>query len=498
MSDAENKSQSSPEAQAADAEASQSIIDAMLTKLETTDVEQEQKDFAKSFIQVLSMKFPGAQVNKVFFSEVLDHLDAVISSQLDEILHHEKFKQLESAWTSLKWMTDRTDFNENIRIEILSVSKDELLRDFEDAGETTVSGLYRRIYSAQYGAPNGKPYGAMVLNYEFSHRAPDVELLRRVAEVSAMSHAPVLSAVSPDIFGPRGYEQLTDPRFSLKDHFAGREFVKWNGMREDENAKYIGLTMPHFLLRLPYNEKDNPTDAKEFRYVERIEGKKTNYLWGNAAFALATRLTESYKKYRWCWRIVGEESGGAVADLKMHVFHEHGEVVQKPPTSVALDFRHEQLLNESGLIPLMWLREKDQAVFYGTPSFKLPLTYPDTEEGRKAQSNEALRSRLQYMFILTRFAHYLKRLQTKYIGAQIDKDSIHKELGEWIRQYVNQVKNPGPLMGKYPLFSASVTVEEDQRNPGMYICEFKMVPNTLVEGFSTTLSLVSRQDLAKK
>ncbi len=493
MPDADKKQEETQqEAQAEDS----SLVQEMTTlwEEEATSLAPDQQEIGRDLIQFFKDRIKGVRIDKVFFDSALNEIDALIGVQLDEVLHHDDFKKLESAWRGLEWMVERTDFRENIRIELLNVSKEDLLQDFEDTvGDITTTGLYEHIYSSQYGAPNGKPYGGMILNYEFSHKAPDVALMSKVAEISNMAHAPMIGGISPELFGPKGFEHLTDNKFNVQEALAGKEYVKWNGFREDENARYVGLALPHFLLRLPYSEKDNPT--KEFNYTENVKGESSKYLWGNAAFTLANRLTDAFRKYRWCWRIAGEESGGALTDLNVHVYDEHGEKVQKPPTDVGLTFAKEEELNNAGLIPVLWLREKDISVIYRAPSFKLPLRYPDTEEGNKKERDDKIRTRFPYVFILTRFAHYLKRLQTKYIGKPLTRARAEQELNEWIRQYVNQVKSPqeGEL-GKRPLYAASVTVEEDPKNPGVFLCDVRITPHTMTEGFTTTLSLVTRQD----
>lgn len=499
MTDAENKPEAAAEEAAQAAEAESSLIEEMTTlwDAEATSLAPDQQEIGKDLIKFFKDRIKGVKIDTKFFNAALEEIDSLISSQLDAVLHNEKFQKLESAWTGLNWLVDRTDFNANIRFDLLNVSKQELLDDFQDAvGDITTTGLYQHIYTSEYGAPNGKPYGSMLLNYEFSHKAPDMALMSKVAEVANMSHAPLISGVSPELFGPKGFDHLTDNRFSVQEALAGKEYTKWNGFREDENARYVGLALPHFLLRLPYNAKDNPT--KEFTYGEKIDGNNKNYLWGNAAFAFASRLTDAFRKYKWCWRIVGEESGGANPDLNMHVFEENGEMVQKPPTDVSLAFRKEEELNQAGLIPMLWMKEKDTSVFYRATAVKKPLSYPDTEDGRKKERDDKIRCRIPYVFILTRFAHYLKRLQTSYIGKPVTKSTIQKELSEWIRQYVNADKNPQPgTLGKQPLYQAEINVEEDAKNPGVFLCDVKLTPHTMAEGFTTTLSLVTRQDMGE-
>jgi type VI secretion system protein ImpC len=498
MADSDKK-QEQVQAEAQTQDAVDGLVTQMVDDWEKTGKEQlddYQHKAGRDLIKMLGAKLKGAKVNTTLINGALDEIDVLIGKQMDEILHHDEFKKLESAWMGLKWLIERTDFSQNIQIDLLNATKKDLADDFEEAiGDVTLSGLYKHIYTSEYGTPNGKPFGSMVLNYEFSHRAPDVALLGKIAEIANMAHAPVITAASPDMFGPKGFEHLTDAKYSVEEAMAGEEYAKWNGLREDENSRYVGLALPHFLLRTPYNQTDNPVDEKEFKYNEEIDGKSENYSWGNAAFAFASRLTEAFKKYRWCWRILGEESGGLIEDMNVHVFTDKGEKVQKPPTDVSLALRKEEELTSAGFTPLLWLKEKDQSVIYRAPSIKKPLRYPDTAEGNKKERDDKLRIRLPYMFILTRFAHYVKRLQTKYIGQAVDKAEIKQELTEWIRQYVNQVDSPPKAtLGRTPLKSAEIEVEEDPKNPGVFLCEFKITPHTLIEGFTTTLSLVTKQD----
>ena len=500
MADEEQKKESAPGAAAEEVDVA-SLTEKMLAHTDVKElISDDNRERADLLLQtIIDYVDPTLEVEDIdvkFLDSALEKIDSLISSQLDQIMHHPDFQKLESAWRGLYWLVGRTDFSQNIKLELLQATKDELLDDFKDCGgDTKLSGLYKHLYDSAYGTPNGKPFGAMVLNYEFAHGEKDVSLLSYVAEVASMSHSPVIGGVSGELFGPKGFDHLSDIDYSVKDALAGKEYAKWNGFREDENSRYVGLVLPHFLLRTPYNA-DHPDAAKEFTYTEQPAGKAENYLWGNAAFTFASRLTDSFAKYRWCWRIVGEESGGMVDRLSMHTYVENGETVQKPPTDVRIAHAKEKQLSDQGMIPLAWLQGKDQAVFYGAQSMGMPRIYPDTPEGNKKEADDKIRTRLPYMFILSRFAHYIKRKQTKYIGKPTSAAAISKELNEWIMQYVNKVDNPQNV-GRRPLYDAGVTVEEDKRNPGVFLCDFWMIPHKMPTGFKTRLRLVTQQDLSK-
>lgn len=463
------------------------------------DVGAQEKQLVEDILRrLVAPEVKGVQINKKFLNDALDALDNMIGEQLDEVLHNEQFKKLEAAWTGLGFMVQRTDFDQNIRVDIISATKKEMLDDFQDAmGDVSLTGLYRHIYASEFGMPNGKPFGAMIMAYEISNSDPDIALLSSVAEVANMAHAPVLTAIAPEFFGPKGFEHLTDAKYAVSEALESPEYTKWHAFRDDENSRYVGMAMPRFMLRTPYDQKNNPTDEKEFKYQENIDGKHENYLWGNAAFAVATRLTASFSEHRWYQRVVGEESGGAIEGLNVHNIEEHGETVQKPPTEFGLDFRKGAELTEAGMIPLLWLKEKDVSVMYRMPSAKKPLEYPDTPEGNAKQRDEKLRTVLPNVFVLTRMAHYLKRLQTAYIGRPVTKLQLKTELDEWIKQYVNANQMASDReKARRPLRSASISVEEDPKSPGTFLCNISITPWASAEEITTTLSLVSSTDLS--
>ncbi|MBI3596687.1 MAG: type VI secretion system contractile sheath large subunit, partial [Nitrospirae bacterium] len=304
-----------------------SLLDAILqeTKLKPTEEGYSvAKRGVEAFIaELLTPDRKGARVHQSVINEMIAEIDRNLSAQADTILHHPAFQKLESAWRGLKFAVDRTNFRENIKIELLNVSKDDLLRDFEDAPEITKSGLYKQVYTAEYGTFGGSPVGAMIANYDFGPGPQDAKLLQYAASVGAMAHAPFIAAAGPKFFGEEDFLKLPNLK-DLKSVFEGPQYVKWNSFRESEDARYVGLTLPRFLLRLPYHQENNP--VKTFNYNETVSDNHQSYLWGNAAFTFATRLTDSFAKYRWCPNIIGPSSGGAVEDLPVHSFESMGAI----------------------------------------------------------------------------------------------------------------------------------------------------------------------------
>src|SRR5690606_3285950 len=249
------------------------------------------------------------RVNKNLIDRMIDELDFQLSKQMDDILHAPAFQQLESAWRGLKTLVDRTDFSQNIKIEIINASKQGLYDDFEDAPDITKSGLYKLAYTAEYGQLGGEPVGAIIATYESGPNSVDMKTLQNAAAVAAVSHAPFIAAAGRKFFGLDAFDGLPNLK-ELSSIFEGPQFAKWRSFRESDDAKYVGLTMPRFLLRQPYHPEENP--SKGFNYTENVSASHEDYLWGNTAFAFATRLSDSFSKYRWCPNIIGPQSGGAV------------------------------------------------------------------------------------------------------------------------------------------------------------------------------------------
>ncbi len=432
------------------------------------------------------------KVTKSVVDRMITELDKQIGLQMNEILHNEKFQKVESIWRSTKFLIDRTDFRENIRIEMLNVSKDDLLEDFEDSPEVVKSGLYKKVYTKEYGTFGGEPYAAMVGNYDFGPGARDVKLLGLVSNVAAMSHAPFLGAVAPSMFGLSSFNGLPNLK-DLNSIFEGPQYAKWKALRETEDARYIGLSMPRFLLRLPYDKDDNP--VKTFNYTEDVSEDHDQYLWGNAAFTFAANLTDSFAKYRWSANIVGPAGGGAVEDLPIHTFDDMGAIQMKIPTEVLISERREYELSEEGFAGLTMRKGSDNAAFFSANSIQKPKTFGISEAGKKAETNYKLGTQLPYMFIMNRLAHYLKVIQRENIGTWKERTDLEKELNRWIGQFVVNMDNPMPgVRSRKPLRQAEITVEDVPGDPGWYKVGMKVRPHFKYMGAFFTLSLVGKLD----
>jgi len=496
MADEEKEAQAAPEAQAAEGEGS--ILDEILqaTKLQPSDEAYAvTKQGVQAFIDEL-MK-PGRETVRIsagLADEMIANIDQKMSKQMDAILHNDEFKKLESSWRSLKFLVDKTDFRENTKIEILNVNKQDLFDDFEDAPEIVKSGLYKTAYTAEYGQFGGKPYGLMVGNFEFGPSAQDIKLLQSLASVSTMSHAPFVAAAGPQFFGLEEFNGLPNLK-DLKSIFEMPQYTKWQGFRESEDARNIGLTLPHFLLRTPYGPDTIP--AKNFNYKEEAAAGNKAYLWGNAAFAFASRITDSFAKYRMSSNIIGPQGGGAVEDLPVYNFESMGELQTKIPTEVLISERKEYELAEEGFIALTMRKGSDNAAFFSANSCQKAKSFGTTAEGKQAELNYKLGTQLPYNFVVGRLAHYLKVLQRENIGSWKTRVDLETELNKWISQYVSDQENPSPgVRSRRPLRKAQIEVSDVEGEPGWYRVSMKVQPHFKYMGASFTLSLVGKLDKA--
>ena len=432
------------------------------------------------------------KLDKHLLDGLIGELDQKLSSQLDEILHHEQFQKMESAWRGLKFLVDRTDFRRNVRIEVLNVSKDALRESFEDAPELIQSALYRHVYSGAYDQAGAAPYSTMVGNYEFDAGSQDVALLQSISKVASAAHCPFIAAIGPKFFRKKSMEdwkKIPD----LGAYMETADYVKWNAFRQTEDARYIGLTFPRFSLRVPYGSETVP--VKGFNYEEGVKGADhENYLWGNAAFAFGANMSEAFVRDGWCVQIRGPQSGGKVADLPVHLYDIGKGKEMKIPTEVPIDETLEFAASNLGLIPLCHYQGKDFAAFFSANSTQKPVLYDDAA----ATANSRVNARLPYILLASRLAHYLKVIQRENIGTTKDAGRIKEELNRWIRGLVTETPNPSQeVIARYPLRAGEVDVVELEDNPGFYRVNMTFQPHFQVEGMDISLSLVGKMPKGK-
>lgn len=427
---------------------------------------------------------------------IIAELDRQISKQLNVIMHHEDFKALEGTWRGVHHLVSNTETDEQLKIRIYNINKKELSKTLRNnkGNKWDQSAIFKQIYSQEFGTPGGTPYGCLVGDYQFDHSAPDVELLMGMAKIAAAAHAPFLAASAPSLFNMSSWQELGNPS-DLSKIFSTPDYAAWRSLRKSEDSKYLGLTMPRFLSRLPYGAKTSPVE--EFAFEEDVDGSDhSKYAWSNAAYAMATNITRSFKKYGWCSRIRGTESGGVVDGLPCHSFStDDGGVDIKCPTEIAIDDRREGELAKNGMMPLSHWKNTDYAVFVGANSLHEPAEYDDPD----ASANAKLAARLPYLFATSRFAHYLKCMVRDKIGSFKERKDMEDWLHSWVVKYVSAADDASEeTKAKLPLRAAEVKVEEVEGNPGFYSAKFWLRPHFQLEGLTASLRLVSKLPSVKQ
>ncbi|TKD29911.1 type VI secretion system contractile sheath large subunit [Azotobacter chroococcum] len=414
-------------------------------------------------------------------------LDGLLSAQLSAVMHAPEFQQLEASWRGLKYLVDNSETSTTLKIKVFNAGKKELVRDLKSASDFDQSALFKKIYEEEYGTFGGAPFATLIGDYEFSRHPEDLYLLEEIGHIAAAAHAPFLSAASPELFGFDSFTDLSGPR-DLAKIFDTVEYAKWKSFRASEDSRYVGLAMPHVLGRLPYGAETLPVDS--FNFEEDVTGKDhSKYLWSNAAYALGARVTNAFARYGWCAAIRGVEGGGLVEGLPTHTFTtDDGEIALKCPTEIAITDRREKELADLGFIPLVHCKGTDYAAFFSTQSAQKAKKY-NTDA---ANANARLSSQLQYIFAVSRVAHYLKSMMRDKIGSFASKSSVETFLNNWVAQYVLLDDTAShERKAQFPLREARLEVTEVPGKPGAYKAVAFLRPHYQLDELSVSLRLVA-------
>ncbi len=450
---------------------------------------ERSKGYFKQFLE--GVVKPGQVVSKDVEQNIkywIGEIDKKLSAQLNEIMHHPDLQRLEGTWRGLHYLVNQSETGESLKIRVMNVKKQELLKDLEKAVEFDQSTLFKKIYEEEYGQLGGQPFGMMIGDYEFGRGAEDVQLLKLVSNVAAAAHAPFISNASAKMFGMDRYTELANPR-DLAKIFDSVEYAPYKSFRESEDSRYVALTVPRVLARLPYGE--NFRRCAEFNYEEAVDGTNHDkYLWMGAAWAYGARITDAFSKDGWFARTRGVEGGGKVEGLPVHTFPtDDGDVAMKCPTEIAITDRREFELSNLGFLPLVHAKGRDFAVFLGTQSCQKAKTYFDPA----ANANAELSTKLNYLMCVSRFAHYLKVMARDKIGSFMEVKDCERWLNSWIRNFV--VSNPSEVGEKTkaekPLADAKVEVREVKGKPGWYEAVAWLRPHFQLETLSTSMRLVA-------
>jgi len=459
--------------------------------------DREQEEQIRGAVDVLVEQ--ALQNTKLVSSDAIRSIQAMIAAldkklteQVTLILHHADYQEMEGSWRGLHHLVNNTEVDQTLKIRFISLSKEELDRTLEKFEGTAwdQSPIFKKIYTEEYSMFGGEPYGCIVGDYYFDNSPSDVGLLGNMANICAAAHTPFISAAAPTLFNMESWQELMNPR-DLSKIVSTPNYAKWTSLRKSEDSRYIGLTMPRVLARLPYGAETKPVEA--FDFEEQVSGTDhRNYCWMNAAYPMAANITRAFKLYGWCTRIRGVESGGAVTNLPVHTFPtDDGGVAMKCPTEIAIDDRREKELADLGLMPILHRKNTDIAAFIGAQSLNKPEEYEDPD----ATANANLSARLPYLFAVCRFAHYLKAMVRDKLGSFKEREDMQKYLQNWItKNYVDGSPDTSSeaVKARRPLRAAEVVVEAVEGNPGYYNATFYLRPHYQLEGVNVSLRLVSK------
>lgn len=478
------------------AQAEGGVLEEILNKglrAKDDDARQWGRDLIKEFVaQLLDPKLVVAKDTEKTIKKRIEQIDHLLSAQLNEIMHHPDLQKLEGSWRGLHYLVQNSETGTQLRIKVLNASKSDLLKDLERASEFDQSGLFKKAYEDEYGMFMGEPFGALIGDYEFSNHPQDMALLERVSNVAAAAHAPFISAASSKMFGLESFTELNKPR-DLSKIFDTVEYARWKSFRDSEDSRYVALTMPRVLGRLPYGKDTVPVEAFDF---EEVTGDHERYLWSNAAYSYGARLTDAFAKYGWTAAIRGVEGGGLVEGLPTHTFKNmDGEVDMKCPTEIGIPDRREFEISNLGFIALCHGKGTDFAAFFGGQSCQKPKLY-DRDD---ANSNARLSARIPYILCTSRFAHFLKAMARDKIGSAMERGEVQDWLNRWILNYV--LENPetaGPrAKAEKPLREARVEVRDVKGKPGSYEAVAYLRPHFQMEELGVSLRLVAELPQAK-
>lgn len=483
----------------------QQLIDAAAGKLAEI-FDQPQDESKKVVDDLVSVLLKGHLVKGDIFKRIdrtIAWIDKRLSDQMNAIIHHPDFRTLEGAWRGLEYLVSRKPPGQHLKVRVMNISKKEvgtILEKFSaESGQTAwdQSPIFKQVFEQRFDMPGGEPFGCLVGDYQFDKSPPDINLLKRVSQICGAAHVPFVSAAAPKLVSLKSWRELPDPA-ELEAKMSTPEYAAWNSLRQMDDSRYLALTLPKFLARLPYGAEKNPVEGFNFeedlRPVPKAEWaasetKHDNYVWANAAYAMAANIANTFHDSGFCVAIRGVESGGKVEGLPIDTFPtDDGGVDSKCPTEVAISQRREAELGRLGFLPLSHWQNTDYAAFVGAQTVQKPQQYETVD----ATSNAELSARLPYVFMVSRFAQYLKKMIYEWVGQNKERAQLETELNEWIMLYASDPSSAPDIKEKKPLADAKIEVEEIPGKPGYYHAKAYLRPHIQLEGVNVDLGVVSK------
>lgn len=450
-------------------------------------------------------------VDKFQLMQVLSAIDACIAAAVNEILHHPKFQALESAWRGLRHVVNtQSDYDERlaVKIKVLHITWLELARDVTRAIEFDQSNIYQRLYSDEFDTPGGEPFGVVLANYKISHKAhqgavaDDVAVLRETSAVAAAALCPFIFGADAKLFGLNRFSEMA-PTLDLDTLFQQAEYTAWRALRAQENSRFLGVTLPETLMRLPYAVDGTRNDPVVFE--EQTETMDA-YLWGNACFAFGGILVRAFANTGWFADIRGGEHAfgeGGVVRFLQYATHSLGPSVDnfsvdftRSATQVRLDDLMERKLAQHGLVPLCSYAGFGVSVFYSNSS----LHMADTKVTSEIHAiNSRMSAMLQYILCAARFGHYIKVIGREKVGSVVSAEECQRIFQNWLNQYTTASEaGSESLKAKYPLGESNVRISQVPGRIGIFNCIIHLKPHFQLDQLISSIQIVTELSVNDK
>jgi type VI secretion system protein ImpC len=469
-------------------------LDALITvtkMIKEPEYMEHAKQLIKNFAEEVEAKVFENLENALTLVPVLlkrcQDLDNLLTEQVNEIIHNSEFQKLEASWLGLYKFICNTETSTSLIIRVISVKKEELLKDIEGAIEFDQSHLFKKIYEEEYGTFGGSPYSVLIGDYYFNKSLQDINLLEGISNVAAAAHAPFISAASPLLFNMDYFSELPIP-IDLMSLFQSGDFLPWSSFRLKDDSKYVVLTLPRVIQRIPYGKKYQ--QVEEFDFEETMhDGKHDCYLWGNPAYVLGNRITTAFQTYGWCAAIRGVEGGGLVDNLPVHIYQSpSGDQEIKCPSEIIITDRREKELSDLGFIALCYRKNTNQSVFFGSQTVARSKEYDDPV----ATANSFIALQLPYLLAASRFAHYIKVIMRDKIGSFATAGEVSDFLNNWIARYIlTDDFATHSVKAAYPLREARIDVYEVKGMVGVYKAVCYLRPHFQLNELTVSIRLVS-------
>lgn len=428
-----------------------------------------------------------------YVQKVISMIDKLIELQVNTIISHQEFKELEQEWLKVQELCKSE--HDDVEVCVLDATKEELQYDFErNLYDISNSDFFKKVYVSEFDQYGGEPYGAILGLYNFENNEDDIAWLTGMGMVAKNSHAPFVASIDKSFFGVNDYSEINQIK-SFETLLEHPRYKNWNDFRQLEEAAYVGLTVGDFMLRQPYNPDNNPVQHKLMSGFNEMVDHQSNdsYLWGPASIQLVKNMLRSYDKTRWFQYIRGVESGGHVRNLVSCVYDNKGVLETKPPLNILLADYMELSLANIGLIPFVSEKGTNNACFFSVNSSKKVEDFVDDFDS----ANSRLIANLSYTMCISRISHFIKCVIRDKIGSVVGSEQIQTIISDWISEYVTTVHQPTPLeMARYPFRNVDIQVKPLPGKPGWYSCKINVIPHIQFEGMDTAMTIDTRLEPA--